>query len=92
MNHLLPYNDRSSRIGELLDMVERGCERFTRCGSLIRNSDESYNVPVSEAKRAEMFRRVGAGEDMHQVAADLGVHYQTVVRFTRRLRGVEGGK
>jgi hypothetical protein len=92
MNTSLPYTAkaRTSNIEELLDMVERGCALFLRCGGgPLEKSDENHGKPISDAKVEAICRRVGSGENMRKVARDLGVHYQTVVRYSRQVRGVE---
>jgi hypothetical protein len=92
--HSLPYTAtaRRSNIDELLDMVERGCRLFMRAGGGHLSPDNPNwgrsLDPEKKARIVELFQWQQANStiNLHAIAADVGVHYQTVANHTRHLR------
>jgi hypothetical protein len=92
-----PIHARRSRVGELLDMVERGCTRLMRCGGLVENScgNGNPNPNIGHRLDPEIKQRIidcfqwqqsNGKVNLRAIAKDCGVHYQTVAVYTREFR------
>lgn len=76
-----------SPIGDLLDMIERCAPMMMRVGGCAAG----INTPNAGSRvTPEMKRRfedgVRAGRNIKEIAAETGVHFQTVIRHTRHVR------
>jgi hypothetical protein len=80
----------STEMVGLLDMVERGCERLMKQGGGGLSQTQVHNgIGLSKCDKTKIVIGYKRGLSLHSIAAEIGVHYNTVVRHTRVLRNAQ---